>query len=343
MSRRSVAGAAVAFLVATAVLMGLAQRRDARPRPRPRQATGYVDRVSSLNAFRRSDSAEAYEVEYGFIDHQGESHDVACRILRRDHQRLTARFGYSERDLDAQVAVQQQAFADAELSRLGLAPYFRIDVSTESVQSRVAATPGVWSDLPPARVQDLLAALQRLRQDVVVRRDEIEAGLYRERGFRLEGRDLSIDYPGLVQWSAPALDGCAKALRWAGAGYDERQYLGMFTAFVQEIRYEVPPDVQNGKETLGLWVPTEVIANDHGDCDSKAVTFCALWRAFAAPTIVVILPRHVLVGVAMAPGPGQQFVRVGNRYYVLCEVAGPGKSAPGSGRVEGSFRYMTVE
>jgi hypothetical protein len=343
MSRRSVAGASVAFLVATTTLVGLAERRDARPRPGPRQSTGYVDRVSSLNAFRRGDSADAYEVEYGFIDHQGESHEVGCRILRRDHQRLTTRFGYSERALEAQVAVQQQAFADAELLRLGLAPYFRIDVSTEAVQSRVSATPGVWSDLPPARVQDLLAALQKLRQDVVARQGEIETALYREHGFRLEGRDLSIDYPGLVQWSAPALDGCAKALRWAGAGYDERQYLGMFVAFLQEIRYEVPPDVQNGKETLGLWVPTEVVANDHGDCDSKAVTFCALWRAFAAPTIVVILPRHVLVGVAMPPGPGQQFVRVGNRYYVLCEVAGPGKSAPGSGRVQGSFRYMTVD
>jgi hypothetical protein len=339
--RRSLAG--VAFLIAVAALLGLAERRDRRPRRGPSQATAYLDHVEARNAFRRTESADAYDVEYGFIDHQGESHDVACRVLRRDHQRLLARFGYSEREVDAQVAARRQAFADEELSRRGLAPYFRIDVSPESIATRAAATPGTWSDLPAARVQELWAAVQGLRQEVVARGGLIESAVYRERGFRLEGRDLSIDYPALVQWSAPALDGCAKALRWAGAGYDERQYLGMFVAFVQEIRYELPPDVQNGRQTLGLWIPTEVVANGHGDCDSKAVTFCALWRAFAAPTLVIILPRHVLVGVAMAPGPGQQFVRLGNRYYVLCEVAGPGKWAPGEGRVEGSFRYLTVE
>jgi hypothetical protein len=342
MKGRSLAAGA-AFLITVATLLALAGERDRRPRRGPTQASGYRDHVEARNAFRRSESTEAYEVEYGFIDHQGESHDVACRILRRDHQGLVARFGYVERDLDAQVAARMQAFADDELRGRGLAPYFRIDVSPKSVASRVAARPGTWSDLSPARVQELSRAVEQLRNDVVARRAVIEVAAYRERGFRLEGRELSVDYPALARWSAPALDGCAKALRWAGAGYDERQYLGMFVAFLQEMRYELPPDVQGGRQTLGLWVPTEVVANGRGDCDSKAVTFCALWRAFSSPTIVIVLPRHVLVGVAMAPGPGQKFVRLGNRYYVLCEVAGPGKSPPGAGRVEGSFRYLTVE
>ena len=343
MSRRAATGASLALLAATAALVALAHERDARPRRGPAQATGYAEGVDSRNVFKRAESADAYEVEYGFIDHQGESHDVACRILRADHQRLRARFGYVERDLRSQVVAREQAYADDELTRRGLAPYFRIDVSETEIRSRVSATPGVWSDLSTQRIQELHVAIQKLRQDVVEMGPQIEVSIYRERGVRLEGRELSIDYPALVRWSAPALDACAKALRWAGAGYDERQYLGMFVAFLQEIRYEVPPEIQNGRETLGLWVPTEVVANDHGDCDSKAVTFCALWKAFAAPTLVIVLPRHVLVGVAMAPGPGQQFVRLGNRYYVLCEVAGPGKSAPGQGRVEGSFRYLTVD
>jgi hypothetical protein len=337
------AGAAGAFLIAMAALLGLAQGRDRHVQGGPAQAAGYLGYVESRNAFRRTESAEAYDVQYGFIDHQGESHDVACRVLRRDHQRLAARYGYTKREHDAELAVKQQAFADDELSRRGLAPYYRIDVSTAFVQPRLSAPPGVWSELPLSRHIELAGAIRQLVDDVVARGEALEAGIYREHGLRLEGHDLTIDYPALVQWSAPALDACAKALRWAGAGYDERQYLGMFVAFVQEIRYELPPDVHNGRQTLGLWVPTEVVANDHGDCDSKAVTFCALWRAFAAPTIVIIMPRHVIVGVAMAPGPGQQFVRLGNRYYVLCEVAGPGKWAPGEGKVEGSYRYLAVE
>jgi hypothetical protein len=60
------------------------------------------------------------------------------------------------------------------------------------------------------------------------------------------------------------------------------------------------------------------------------------------PLIFVILPDHVLVGVATTPGPGEHFVRIGNRYFVLCEVAGPGKWAPGALAVQGSYRYEMV-
>lgn len=340
MTWRTGLAAAALLLAAVAALLALGERRP--PGRRRHTPEAYLENVGARNEFRRSVSGEAFEVEYGFVDHQGESHDVGCRVLRRDHERLMARFGYAERDLEAAALARQRAFAEDELRRRGLQPYFRIEVTTDAVRS-LSAGPGAWTGLPPERVQELLAAVQALRADVVRLRDTIEPALYKERGFRLEGRDLLVDYPALVQWSAPALEACAKALRWAGAGYGDREYLGLFTAFVQEIRYEVPPDVQGGRQTLGFWVPTEVLVNDHGDCDSKAVTFCALWRAFAAPTIVVVLPRHVLVGVAMPPGPGEQFVRIGNRYYVLCEVAGPGKFAPGSRRVEGSFRYLAVE
>jgi hypothetical protein len=333
-----------ALLAAVGALLLLGgDRAPGGPRGGAAGVGGYRDSVESRNAFRRTESAEAIDVQYGFIDHEGESHDVTCRILRRDHQRLRARFGYVERDVDAAVNARQEAFADEALRDRGLAPYFRIEVGADSVRSRSIAPPGLWSDLTPERREALLTALKDLRAEVARRTPEFEAAVYQEHGLRLDGNQLEIDYPRLVDWSGPALDACAKALRWAGAGYDDRQYLGMFVAFVQEIRYVVPPDVEDGRQILGLWVPTEVLVNDHGDCDSKAVTFCALWRAFASPMIVVILPRHVLVGVAMAPGPGQQFVRLGNRYYVLCEVAGPGKSAPGEHKVEGSFRYMTVD
>jgi hypothetical protein len=337
-----VAGLAAATLAAALLaLVGL--RAGAPEGLRPKRLDSYLADVGSRNAFRRTESAEAFALEFGFVDHQGESHDVACRVLRRDHEQLLARFGYGARELEAAAIARQQEFADAELRRRGLAPYFRVDIAGTTVRSRPADTPATWSSLTETRVAELELAVRALLADVVQHRRQVEGDLYRERGFRLEGRDLFVDYPALVRWSAPALDACAKALRWAGAGYDERAYLGLFTAFIQELRYELPPGVQGGRQTLGFSVPTEVLTSGRGDCDSKAVTFSALWRAFASPVIFVILPRHVLVGVAMPPGPGQQFVRIGNRYYVLCEIAGPAKIAPGAHRVEGSFRYMAVE
>jgi Transglutaminase-like superfamily len=344
MTARRAAVSLVAFVLAVAALVALGDRHDA-PRLLKRAAAvgGYLDNVRSRNAFRRVDSAGSYEVQYGFIDHPGESHDVACRISRQAHERLVARYGYTERELEAATTAAQQAYADEELRRRGLAAYFRMDVTNDSVTSRRnLAEPGRWAELSPARQAEMDAAVAWLRADIADRTGDFERPFLKGRGFRLDGKVIGIDYPLLVDWSGPAVDACAKALRWEGAGYDERQYLGMFVAFVQEIRYELPPDVQAGRETLGYWVPTEVLVNGHGDCDSKAVTFCALYRGFGIPMIVVVLPRHVLVGVAATPGPGQQFVRLGNRYYVLCEVAGPGKFYPGEGKVEGNFRFMTV-
>jgi hypothetical protein len=43
------------------------------------------------------------------------------------------------------------------------------------------------------------------------------------------------------------------------------------------------------------------------------------------------------------PRASEAYVRLGNRYFVLCEVAGPGKIPPGFGRISGSFEYVMIE
>jgi len=120
----------------------------------------------------------------------------------------------------------------------------------------------------------------------------------------------------------------------------------MYTAFFQEIRYELPPDLQNGKQIMGLWVPTEVLINHHGDCDSKSLALAAMLKPLGIRVVVIRIPGHVLLGVEGTPGPDQKFVRIGNHYFILCEVAGPAKRYPGeegSTPVSGSFEYTMVE
>lgn len=73
------------------------------------------------------------------------------------------------------------------------------------------------------------------------------------------------------------------------------------------------------------------------------MTFAALWRNFDTPVILVSLARHMLVGVAVPPGPGEHFVQVGNRYFVLWEVAGPGKLHPGLEPIPDRFEYILIE
>jgi hypothetical protein len=171
----------------------------------------------------------------------------------------------------------------------------------------------------------------------------VRAGLLREQGFRLEKNVLHIDYTGIAERAEADLEDCSRALERAGSGYTRRQQLGLFLAFLQEIRYEVPPDVVDGRESFGLYVPAEVVVNDHGDCDSKSATFASLWLRLGTPVVLISIPKHMLLGVEVKPGPREAFVRIGNRYFVLCEVAGPAKLHPGERALSGSFEYVLLE
>jgi hypothetical protein len=119
--------------------------------------------------------------------------------------------------------------------------------------------------------------------------------------------------------------------------------MGLLVAFLQELRYEVPPDRVGQRDIFGFWVPAQVMASGEGDCDSKAAAFASLWRDRPSSVIVILVPGHALVGVEARPGPGERFVRLGNRYYVPCEVAGPGKIPPGQSGISGSFEYVAID
>src|SRR5262249_61301726 len=104
--------------------------------------------------------------------------------------------------------------------------FFRIGVATDRRGIRAVASADVMASAGAEKVGTMVAAVQALRQEVREKRREFEADFLRERGFRLQGDEISIDYPRLVDWYAAAVEDCAKALRWAGAGYEQRQYLG---------------------------------------------------------------------------------------------------------------------
>ena len=177
--------------------------------------------------------------------------------------------------------------------------------------------------------REAYAFLNRLYAIWDQRRDAVRDARYRERGFLLARGSLEIDYGRLVFSAQRPLNDCTRAMATAAAEDSDRQRLGLFLAFFQELRYEVPPSLIDGRETGGLFVPTEVLVNDHGDCDSKSVAFAAMWRRFSSAMLLIHLTPHA-VGV---DGPARACSRrVGNRYFVLCEVAGPASGIREPGR-----------
>lgn len=314
------------------------------PSPTPLPDT-YRDRVGSLNRFRKHETADRYVVSYAFIDYLGRSHEVTCAVWRADYAQESASYGYRKEDIDAESRPELQRWTDRELTVRGLRPYLTIAVKgTSSGYHWEWELPG---DMDAAeqdrRKREMKAFLAWYGKAFDERSEAVGDPLYRARGLRLEKNIVGIDYPGVADRARARLEDCSRALERSGPGYSRRQQLGLFLAFLQEIRYEVPPDLVDGRDSLGLYVPTEVVVNDHGDCDSKSTAFAALWLRLGTPVVLISLPKHMLVGVEVKPGPREAFVRIGNRYFVLCEVAGPGKWHPGERALSGSYEYMLLE
>ena len=48
-------------------------------------------------------------------------------------------------------------------------------------------------------------------------------------------------------------------------------------------------------------------------------------------------------GLTDPPAPGERYVQLWLRYFVLCEVAGPAKLHPGIATIPDRFEYVLVE
>jgi hypothetical protein len=316
------------------------------PQPPPPDPNKYLPYVNSLNEFHQKDLPDAYRVTYGFVDYNGKTHRVTCNINKKDHKNEMDSYGYDDKLFDKLSAHDLAEYFGHEIREKDLHPILELkfpNAGRYQWSYQIPAGPADWQN---EKKREIKKYLKDLDQRVKERYHLIMNRLLAERGFQMKNYLITINYKDLVLHGQRPLYDCFQRLRESGQKYNERQNLGMYLAFFQEIKYQVPPDLIDGRETVGLWVPTEVVANDHGDCDSKSVAFAAMIKSFGLPSIVISVPHHALVGVESKPGPDQKFVRVGNRYFVLCEVAGPGKWAPGNeGKedVKGTFEYQLIE
>jgi hypothetical protein len=300
--------------------------------------------VQALRGFETASAGDRLLLTFGFVDHEGRSQQVSCTINKQDYQREVTSFGYVEQEMWDDLDRRVRDLVLREAAARGVAPYFEIDVYGQTSYRWHWSIPG---DLPPREEERVTREMARLdawlNGELRGRIDELTDEVLRERGFRLRGNQIAIDYEQAALRGTQPLADCFEALRRAGRGHDEERLLGLFIAFFQELRYEVPPEEEAGRRIHGFWVPMAVLARGGGDCDSKSAAFCALWRNLPRRVILILVPDHALVGVERKPGPDEAYVRLGNRYFVLCEVAGPGKIPPGRGSISGSYEYVLIE
>lgn len=132
------------------------------------------------------------------------------------------------------------------------------------------------------------------------------------------------DYYRITREAAPSLETYALD-RFRPHREARRAFVEDLTAFAQLMPYRTPAQ--------GFLSPRQTLDAGYGDCDSKAVLVAAMMTA-VFPSLdpkFVMFPdeAHVMLAVDIPPLPGEYSVPVGTRQYVLLEVAGPGRFAPG--------------
>ncbi|RDV27964.1 hypothetical protein DXV75_03065 [Alteromonas aestuariivivens] len=103
-----------------------------------------------------------------------------------------------------------------------------------------------------------------------------------------------------------------------------RDYFNLVLSWAQSIPYD-PLDDRNGSNGAGFLPPVALLLNNKGDCDSKSVLTASIGRAFlpSTPMVLVLLPSHALLGIALPPKAEDQTIEWNGTRYVLMEPTGP--------------------
>lgn len=132
---------------------------------------------------------------------------------------------------------------------------------------------------------------------------------------------------------------------------DSRAYFSLILSWLQSIPYDTLEDrvASNGS---GYASPVSVLMQNLGDCDSKAVLASSMVRAFLPSTkmIMVFLPNHALLGIALTPMKDDRTIEYDGDTYVLYDPTGPalipfGQVSEDTERhiVTGRYQVETVE
>ncbi|MDI9347862.1 MAG: hypothetical protein QM538_05105 [Methylacidiphilales bacterium] len=138
---------------------------------------------------------------------------------------------------------------------------------------------------------------------------------------------IQVDYRQVVLDYKPALANLAKQFSNTAS---TRELIATITSFFQSIPYQAIED-KDRFSALGIVLPTTLLDNNLGDCDTKAIAAAStlLNHLPGLPLLLVLVPEHALLAAAIKSEPGDSSITKDGITYVLFEVAGPAMTIPG--------------
>ena len=169
------------------------------------------------------------------------------------------------------------------------------------------------------------AALEQLKRRIDQRLARSKQEYLARHGRRTVGeKRILVDFAAATRALQNPLRAVARALGDVpDVANEDRARVALALGFFQEIPYAVLEDKQRQG---GDFLPgPALLAQNRGDCDSKAVALAAVLRSFTRfrKLAVVTMPNHAILAVEMPAEPGDTTVRQGGRLYVALEPAGP--------------------
>jgi hypothetical protein len=304
---------------------------------------GGPENSGPVRTVRRTDLPDSIRLSYEWTDAAGRRLAIDLPISRAEIESSDRALGFSVAELrDFLIGAEARIRREEGLSPVDIARTVVSRISRPEL-CQVGEDPAddfhvvlrtKASELPggQAEVDRVLAAYRRRweasRKTVCDRLQERLRDYAGAHGMEVTPGGIAVDYARLVRSSAVRLKPLADEFRRA-CGRSKADLLAAVHSFVLSIPYERRLPARDGRYTAGVDVPLKVLAEDRGDCDSKAVLFAAIWLNLSnARTILIQVPEHMLVGVALPFREGTS-ISIRSTRYVLLELSCAEKTPPG--------------
>jgi hypothetical protein len=300
--------------------------------------------AQNLNAFEKLEKETEYELTYGWRDYKANGYYLTFSISKQQLSDAEAEFGYSLEELERyledglekmreEMMVYLEEFTRQQIENGKHSQYILIEkVDAKKFNLKLSVPTPLSEKVKPEfeRIKDKLAKEQNAYfKKIRKEQKKLEKAFLEKRGFRVVGDRIEVNYSLCVRRNRLRVKQVVEQMMKLKKKMSLRQLLFLMTAFIQEIKYEIPPFKENNRIIAGFWVPPKVLINNLGDCDSKGVTFASMWTNFKNyPLVLIKIPDHLFVGLAI-PSVGRDKITINGLSYTLIEVTGPDKMPPG--------------
>jgi hypothetical protein len=266
-------------------------------------------------------SAEAQQLDFQRQSRSGEEllsyrwrdadkHDYATAFTLTKEAIRQSETAFREFSLNAMWRYLEIDLRD-EVEKFGQGAHLNLSRTRDGLHWTVQAADQKTADILMQKTKDRLARSEKAYLAEYLRR-------------RVDGRRIMVDFAAATAALQGPMIAVARALgATPGVANTDRARVALALAFFQDVPYAV---LEDKERRGGDFLPAAaLLAQNRGDCDSKAVALAAVLRTYAPSRrlVVVTMPEHAILAADLPAEPGDWTIRDHGRQYVALEAAGP--------------------